>query len=443
MKEFKLLVLFLFCTGILTAQQKLETQVQNGLEKYAKAWDLSSDDIEEYEITDQYDSKHNGVTHVYVTQKYNDIPVYNAITGLHIKDNKVKYATNNFVKDLKSKIESSTQKISAQEALKAFALEMGILPEQNFAEIKSNNPKQILFEKTSFSKNDIPAKLAYFYDGKSSLRLAWNLEVNLKGNPDYYSVFMDAATGKVLHKINYTLHCKVDHLNFKNTDSPHDCRDHQKTTAANLNFGKGDGAQYRVYPFPGESPIHIDHQLAIDPASDTASPFGWHDIDGVEGADFTITRGNNVHAFLDQDDNDSPDRPEPDGGEALIFDFEHRVNEIPDSSINADVTNLFYYTNFMHDFSFYYGFDEAAGNFQETNYTGEGRGSDFVNANAHDDFGNGSLNNAFFGTPGDGGNPTMGMFQWNGVDPNASVRLTSPVEIEGDLESGTAGFGKC
>ena len=36
-----------------------------------------------------------------------------------------------------------------------------------------------------------------------------------------------------------------------------------------------------------------------------ASPFGWHDDNGVPGAEFTVTRGNNVHAYLDQDDDEA------------------------------------------------------------------------------------------------------------------------------------------
>ena len=54
-----------------------------------------------------------------------------------------------------------------------------------------------------------------------------------------------------------------------------------------------------------------------------------------------------------------------------------------------------------------YGFDEAAGNFQENNYGNGGAGSDSVNSEAQD--GSGTCN-ANFGTPADGGNPTMQMF---------------------------------
>ena len=59
-----------------------------------------------------------------------------------------------------------------------------------------------------------------------------------------------------------------------------------------------------------------------NPADRPASPFGWHDKDGVAGPEYTITQGNNVHAFMDQDaDNRPTPNSSPDGGAALKFDF--------------------------------------------------------------------------------------------------------------------------
>ena len=60
-----------------------------------------------------------------------------------------------------------------------------------------------------------------------------------------------------------------------------------------------DGASYRVFQLPLESPNDGPRTLVKDPASRTASPYGWHDLDGKPGADTTITRGNNVHAYAD------------------------------------------------------------------------------------------------------------------------------------------------
>jgi hypothetical protein len=40
------------------------------------------------------------------------------------------------------------------------------------------------------------------------------------------------------------------------------------------------------------SPNH-SFQLVTNPSDSKASPFGWHDVDGIAGADFDITKGMN------------------------------------------------------------------------------------------------------------------------------------------------------
>ena len=93
-----------------------------------------------------------------------------------------------------------------------------------------------------------------------------------------------------------------------------------------------------------------------------------------------------------------------------------------DADRDAIITQLFYYTNVMHDWLYSHGFDEASGNFQVDNFGRGGSGGDPVLAEAQDgwDFGcvddKGTaddrattrircLNNANFGTPGDGVEP--------------------------------------
>ena len=115
----------------------------------------------------------------------------------------------------------------------------------------------------------------------------------------------------------------------------------------------------------------------------TASPFGWHDTDGSNGAEFTYTRGNNVLAQEDQDGNNgNGDRP--DGGAALEFDFPVDLTQDPSTYTDAATTNLFYWNNLIHDVWYHYGFDEASGNFQENNYGNGGADGDYVLADCQD-----------------------------------------------------------
>ncbi len=79
-----------------------------------------------------------------------------------------------------------------------------------------------------------------------------------------------------------------------------------------------DGSSYNVLAFPTESPNDASRQVVTNPADSIASPFGWHDTNGATGAEFTTTQGNNAHAYLDQDDSESPDfGGSPDGGPSL------------------------------------------------------------------------------------------------------------------------------
>src|SRR5207247_1539726 len=126
-----------------------------------------------------------------------------------------------------------------------------------------------------------------------------------------------------------------------------------------------------VFALPSESPNDGDRTLVTGAADPAASPFGWHDTNGVTGPEFTRTRGNNVHAYTDVDANNVPDPDsDPEGGASLDFDFPLDLTLGPATYRPAAVVNLFYWNNIVHDVTFGYGFDEAAGNFQVTNYSG-------------------------------------------------------------------------
>ncbi|MGH9248101.1 MAG: M36 family metallopeptidase, partial [Acidimicrobiales bacterium] len=172
----------------------------------------------------------------------------------------------------------------------------------------------------------------------------------------------------------------------------------------------------------------------------TASPFGWHDTDGAEGPEFTITRGNNVHAYLDQDNNNAPDFGDTDGGPDLSFDFPADLNEHAQNYRDAAVTNLYYWNNIIHDVTYQYGFDEEAGNFQANNYGRGGTAGDYVRAEAAD---GGGVNNANFATPIEtptsGGTPRMQMFLWPGAQFGAQNQVVA--SGVGTFDAGWSRFG--
>ncbi|MCU0682198.1 MAG: M36 family metallopeptidase [Polyangiaceae bacterium] len=141
-----------------------------------------------------------------------------------------------------------------------------------------------------------------------------------------------------------------------------------------------------------------------------------------------FTSGNNADAYADHDeglaggeqDNANPagdPTAEPTGPGA--FDYTSNPNAEPTANatqIKAAVTQLFYTVNWLHDYWYDSGFDEASGVGQNDNYgRAESGDGDAMEAQAQDKFFAGSRNNANMSTPADGAKPRMQMFAWSRV----------------------------
>jgi hypothetical protein len=101
----------------------------------------------------------------------------------------------------------------------------------------------------------------------------------------------------------------------------------------------------------------------------------------------------------------------------------------------AAVTQLFYDNNFFHDWYYDFGFNEASGNAQTSNFGRGGLGGDNIRAEAQDFSG---TNNANMSTPADGARPRMQMYIFSG---RADTTATDPAAIAGKYASGSASFG--
>jgi hypothetical protein len=280
----------------------------------------------------------------------------------------------------------------------------------------------VVFEKGELSVEDIPVRLVYQPMPDGSLRLAWDLNIQQMDGAHWWSLRVDALNGQLLERNDWVISCDFGHPHPGGESHGHGMEDEPTETLDVIEKPVMAGV-YNVYPQPVESPSHGIRQLVADPEDLNASPFGWHDTNGAAGAEFTITRGNNVYAQLDDDNNNGTFGFAPDGGSSLVFDFPINLNQQPSTYASAAITNLFYWNNYLHDFSYRYGFDEASGNFQVNNYGNGGAGGDEVIADAQDA---GGSNNANFATPTDGSRPRMQMYLWN---------LTSP-QRDGDLDNG-------
>jgi hypothetical protein len=161
---------------------------------------------------------------------------------------------------------------------------------------------------------------------------------------------------------------------------------------------------YKVFPKdPGSTP-QTDVTAPADP---TASPFGW--LSGAQRT--TEISGNNVHAYLDANNDDAPDAggtPVDGGVFNATEDFGKQPSEDPNRAVA--VQNLFYLNNRIHDTLYKAGFTDAAGNFQQQDTSPVGNAGDPVQAEAQD---GGGTDNANFATPPDGKSPRMQMYLWS------------------------------
>lgn len=438
MKKSKLL-LMLFCmlTLQLSAQHKNPEKEKQAAQQATKASTASLEKLiaqksNAYVVTNENVSKKSGIRHVYLRQAINGLEVYGTESSVHFdKTGKVLTEHNKFLADVQATLKNSVQGIDARAAIAAVANQMGYKI-SNLQEIKSigGKNKAAVFNKADISLVDIPVKLMYYYREGIGTQLVWELSIAEKTSTDWWNFRVDAVTGKIIDKENWTVSCNImdghnEHFHGEEAvaiptmigplNEKEATKKYNKTSKNIVSeVAPALVGGYRVYAMPTESPNHGPRTLQNNPDNATASPFGWHDTNGVAGPEFTVTTGNNVDAHKGSD--------RPNGTAALIFDFAIDLNQNPALNTAPYITNLFYWNNIVHDVLYQYGFDEVSGNFQENNYGNGGAGSDSVNANAQ---ASGNCN-ANFGTPADGSNPTMNMFLCNNSTPSH----------DGDLDAG-------
>lgn len=412
--------------------QDATDQVRQWLQDNADAWGLDGKEALAWEVTDQYTDS-EGRTFVYIRQTANGLAVEGAMANFVVKDGQVRGAGNRMHGHLATRLGTATPSITPEAAVQAAARHLG-LQAREVATRETISATEAVLEPCGISREAIPARMAYrVVDGRTSIPLAWHLVIRETGGQHWWHVAVDAHDGTVVWKNDWVTRCTFPEGSFSRA---YDAMEDLGQGGDGPALGGGSGAGYRVFAFPTESPLYGPHVWVDDPSDADASPYGWHDIDGVAGPEYTITRGNNVYAGEDFNDDDEIGYS-PDGGSSLTFDFPYDEAAGPVGYLDAAITNLFYTCNVLHDVWHYYGFDEVSGNFQRTNYTGLGQGNDEVYAQAQD---GGGLNNANFATPPDGWSGAMQMYLWR-TSEGDSLIVNSPAAVVGGYAFRAAAFG--
>lgn len=236
------------------------------------------------------------------------------------------------------------------------------------------------------NREDVLSELNVLRVGDET-RLAWHVYVDI-GKDQWYEMLVDANSGELLLRFNLYV----------------------------------EAAQGTVYTNSPNAGARTLVSFVGDTTINTAA--GWMGTS-------TVTTGNNVEAYLDTNADNAPDANNGTGlsnghasaaNQDFTFPFSTAVD--PRTQQAAIVTNLFYFNNIMHDFSYGLGFTETAGNFQTNNFGRGGTGNDSVRAEAQDGSG---TNNANFATPPEGQRPRMQQYLFTAPNPDRDSSVDSDV----------------
>ena len=418
-------------------ESQILTMTKNYLTAESSNLNLKTSDLNDLTVQTNYTDQKTNIEYAYVQQNLGGYPIYNAIANFAIKDGKIVYMTQTFESDILQRIGNQNANNDLNAISAVIAQKMGFTLNQ-----------------TAFQDENFGSKLMYYPTEDGKLNLSWiiHLRIMEDGQLKIMQVIANAQTGEIYSKFNQLLSCEFEDDSFDNPMT--EFKQSEQIQWLNEQYAANnmaDGASYRVYDLPIEAPTFGERTLVTDPADPIASPFGWHDTNGAAGPEFTNTQGNNVTAVNDQDSaglnwlyngGSYTFHGFAEGGSSLTFDFPIDFTRNLYESADASTTNLFFINNIMHDLWYQYGFTEAAGNFQVNNYGNGGNQTDQVWAFGQTGEALGSMNNAMFGTPTDGGNPYMIMFMWTSNQGDSHLfSVLTPGAYQGDYDGVQASFG--
>jgi subtilisin-like proprotein convertase family protein len=449
--------------------------VRGFISENSAIYGLAANDIANLRFIGESLNRVSGLRMVRVEQMINGLPVFQSDTRFILdREGRVIRSTGLMIPGATAVAPQVVQRITAPEALRDAMSSVGI--DVDIAQMKSmadkaDKNKLEITAKNEHIAGNVPSKLVYFPLAPGTLALAWSQTTFTNTDSDWYTI-VDATTGEVLWRKNIRDYASTHEARFQvyvqaDGKTPADSPAPQSPSTA----APGSGTQ-----FP-EIARTIVNMLTVQDI--VASPNGW--IDDCPGGGCTTnetqTIGNNVHAYMDAQGGANANAP--DTNVSFMLDGNGKPIGNPDASArNRDfagvaprdftltpppqggnpeagqtatgagssgtlpidayrrgaVTQLFYVCNWYHDQLYKLGFDEAAGNFQQTNFSGMGVGGDRVLAEAQDSSG---TDNANFSTPADGSSGRAQMYRFVGPTIDRDGDLDAEILIH-ELTHGTS-----
>lgn len=424
----KKIISFLFIAFISVgsmAQNLSNNDALQLIQKNAAQLNIELNDNDLPKISSAYTDATLGLTYIYVQQQYKNIRLFNIIKSTVFKKDVLQAFEGDFIADIAARANNASPKLSAIDALQKACIHLNINAPVNVVVIENKiaTENKVVLNHAGVAKQNITAELVWRSDDDNkSFKLCWNISIDVLNSADYWNVRVDAATGKIIDKDNFTVYEAPNHADHKPLNTPK--KNFVEKRIVNTNVGSyfrltppaATSASYRVIAFPKEN-MNVTGGVTVETnpwlkagANNNAITYGWH-YDGTN--DYDITMGNNVIAYDDSINQNAPGRyvTSTTTAPTLTFNVIPVTNKQPYTSQNREfgTINLFYWNNIIHDIFYQYGFTEAGGNFQLNNLGRGGSDGDCVLAEAQDGKG---TNNANFSTPADGSSGRMQMYLW-------------------------------
>jgi subtilase family serine protease len=366
------------------------------LRQSAEALGLEEDDLGALALVRDYVSASTGLRHVTFAQSLDGLPVFGGAITVHVgADGGVVRVSSSAARGaVRLRNPLLTAEAAAMTAADDVAPAAAFIPARLGA---TADPNVARFARGRFQR-DVTAALEWFaMDGGA--RLAWHVEIEPPGAPQFYDVLVDAASGELLLRRNRVL------------DAEGTGRVIQSAATQASDPRRPD----QMPAGSGACPPVLNHELR-----DLASPF--RDPLTVLGNTGRLA-GNNAHVYRGNTSTE---------GALGTFDGVRWTFDDPFNSAASAETALFFALNFAHDFFYDLGFDESAGNFQVDNFGRGGIGGDPIRGLARA----AGRNNATFQPAPDGSSPIMSMFLFNGTGCWAEdVDGDGSLDLDGDYDT--------
>ncbi|MEO5334692.1 MAG: M36 family metallopeptidase [Magnetococcus sp. YQC-5] len=281
-----------------------------------------------------------------------------------------------------------------------------------------------------------PARLKkVFFSGDRGVIPAYYMELTAgdfdTNKKDTYSHVISAVDGEILFAKNLKSHASVAYRVYAQPDGDH----------APMNSPLGNHGIPNLQGAPSTPAFVPNQPVTQNLITLQSGPLKNKDPWLPDQA--TTTSGNNVDAkatiSISSFQSELKDSRVPISS-ANTFDYIHSSQLGPfDTHAQgfAAIVQMFYTTNYLHDWFYDVGFDEAAGNGQKNNFGRGGFGGDPLIASLQDDVS--SQDNASITVPADGGSPEMEMSLWSGSSA-IGVQVNQPSEMK-IAKVGRANFG--